>query len=116
MTPSRPTNAPRESRLERWVALDEATAGVDNVEGCKATAGVDKVEGCEATAGVDEVEGCEAPANDKGVDDNAKGSRLHKKLRAKASMARYFWRSVATPLKTCVSGPLRCMAFTSLNW
>ena len=87
MTPSRPTNAPRESRLERWVALDEATAGVD------------KVEGCEATAGVDEVEGCEAPANDKGVDDNAKGSRLHKKLQAKASMARYFWRSVATPLK-----------------
>ena len=55
---------PRESQLEHWVALDEATAGVD------------KVEGCEATAGVDEVEGCEALANDEGVDDNAKGSRL----------------------------------------
>jgi hypothetical protein len=60
---------------------------------------VDEVEGCEATAGVDKVEGCEAPANDEGVDDNAKGSRLHKKLREKASMARYFRGSVATPLK-----------------
>ena len=34
---------PRESRLEHWVALDEATAGVDEVEDCKATAGVDEV-------------------------------------------------------------------------
>jgi hypothetical protein len=83
---------PREFRpVEGRVALEEATAGVYEVEGCEspaphefrpvecgvaleeATGGVDKVEGCE---------GCEAPANDEGVDIIAKGSWEHKKLRA----------------------------------
>ena len=43
----------------------------------------------EATAGVDEVEGCEALANDEleGVHVIANISRLHKKLRAKYLMA-----------------------------
>jgi hypothetical protein len=48
---------------------------------------------------VDEVEGCEAPANDEGVDDIAKGSWLHKKLRAKVSITRNFSGSDADPLK-----------------
>ena len=58
--------------VECWVALEEATAGVDNVEGCE-----DNVEGSE-----DNVEGSEAPANDEEVHDIAKGSQLHKKLQA----------------------------------
>ena len=75
--------------VDCWVALKEATAGVDNVEGCE-----DNVEGSG-----DDVEGSEAPANDKGVHDIAKGSWLHKKLQAKSSMARYLSRFVAGPLK-----------------
>ena len=47
---------------------------------------------------MDEVEGCEAPADDE-VHDIAKGSCVHKKLRAKCSIARYFSRAVAGPLK-----------------
>ena len=55
--------APRESRpVKCWVALEEATVGVDKVEGC------------------------EVPANDEGVHDIAKGSRLHKKLQAKEGL------------------------------
>ena len=73
--------------IECCVALDEA--GVDEIEGCVA---LDE-------AGVDEVEGCETPANDEGVQDIANGSWLHKKLRAKVSMARYFCSFVAGPLK-----------------
>lgn len=71
----------------------EATAVVDEVEGCEAIAEVDEVdevEDCEATAEVDEVEGCKA--------DIAKGSWLHKKLRAKCLMMRYISCSVASPL------------------
>jgi hypothetical protein len=68
---------------------DKVEGCEDGVEGCE-----DGVEGCE-----DEVEGCEVPANDEGVHDIAKGSRLHKKFRAKVSMARYFWTSDAGPLK-----------------
>jgi hypothetical protein len=48
---------------------------------------------------VDKVEGCEAPADDEEVQDIEKGSRLHKKLRAKISIRRYFSASVAGPLK-----------------
>ena len=62
---------------------------MDNVEGCE-----DNVEGSE-----DNVEGSEVPANDEGVHDIAKGSQLHKKLRAKSSMAWYLSRFVAGPLK-----------------
>lgn len=64
---------------------------------------MDDIEGCEAPAndvGMDEIEGCEAPADDvEGVHDIAKGSWVHKKLRAKRSMARYFSADVAGPLK-----------------
>ena len=49
---------------------------------------------------MDEVEGCETPVTDEGVHDIAKGSWLHKKLRAKVSMARYFSKAVAGPLKS----------------
>ena len=57
--------APQETRpVECRVALEEATAGV--VEGCALTDG----------KGVDD------PTDDEGVDDIAKGSRVHKKLRA----------------------------------
>ena len=55
---------------------------------------MDGVEGCE-----DKVEDWEVAADVEGVHDNAKGSWLHKKLRAKSSMTWYFSRSVAGPLK-----------------
>ena len=69
--------------------MDDVEGCEDNVEGSE-----DNVEGSE-----DDVEGSEALANDKGVHDIAKGSRLHKKLRAKSSMAQYLSRFVAGPLK-----------------
>ena len=61
--------------------VEEATAGMDNVEG-------DDVEG-------DDVEGDDV----EGVHVIAQGSCVHKKLRAKRSMAGYFSAAVAGPLK-----------------
>jgi hypothetical protein len=68
---------------------DEPESCEDELESCE-----DELESCE-----DELESCEAPAKDEGVLVIAKGSRLHKKLRANISMTRYFSRSDAPPLK-----------------